>query len=202
MLYYKINSTIPSPGNSPTFIEFSPNGRFLAVGDRGSSSLSILDRLAGFHSTISTTTPAKPTALVWETSKAFYVGLGNGNFVYYQIDVGRKKLVKGSVNSFFHGVFPATAIALDAESKTLVLSVGPDVFAFRRIRATSTSHSLVHWGIVNSYHLSLQANSNLSPIYQAGSTSKATREARPPLSQDPSALPRTTRSSLHFVAGI
>ncbi|KAF9642055.1 hypothetical protein BDM02DRAFT_3133357 [Thelephora ganbajun] len=134
---YELTFTISSPGKSIVFMEFSPNGRFLAVGDRHSSSLYILDRFAGFHPTISATTPAKPTALVWETSKTFYVGLSDGRFIYYQIDLRGSKLVKGAVNSFFHGSFPMTAIALDAESKTLVLSVGPDVFAFRRIRATS-----------------------------------------------------------------
>jgi hypothetical protein len=139
---YELNSTVPSPGNSTTFVEFSPNGRFLAVGDRDSSSLYILDKLAGFHPTISTATPAKPTALVWETSKAFYVGLSDGRFVHYQIDLGGRKLVKGATNSVFCGGFPATAIALDVEARTLVMSVGPDVFAFRRIRAMSMFCSL------------------------------------------------------------
>lgn len=150
MVYYRLNSTVPSPGKTPTFIEFSPNGRFIAVGDRDSSSIYVLDRLAGFHPTLSTTTPAEPTALVWETSKSFYVGLGNGDFTYYQINLREKTLVKGLTNNFFHGTFPATAIALDAELKTLVLSVGPDVFAFRRTRATGPSHSLMIWGVVNS----------------------------------------------------
>ena len=144
MVYYRLNFTVPSPGNSsPTLVEFSPNGRFLVVGNLDSSSLHILDRLAGFHPTTSATMPAKPTALVWEDSKAFYVGLSDGRFIHYRIDLLGRKLVKGATNSLFHGVFPATAIALDAESKTLVLSVGPDVFAFRRIRATSTSHLLM-----------------------------------------------------------
>lgn len=125
---YELNFTVPSPRNSTTFVEFSPNGRFLAVGDRDSSSLYILDRLTGFHPTISTATSAKPTALVWETSKALYVGLSDGRFVHYQI--GGDKLVKGVTNSLFHGGFPITAISLDMESRTLVLSVGPDVFAF------------------------------------------------------------------------
>src|SRR5258708_7787169 len=70
---YKLNSTVPSPGTSTAFMEFSPNGRFLAIGDRDHCSLHILDRLAGFHATISTATPARPTVLVWETTTAFYV---------------------------------------------------------------------------------------------------------------------------------
>ena len=137
MVSYKLNFTVSSPGKSTTFIEFSPNGRFLAVGDRGRSSLYILDKLAGFHPTISAIMPFQPTALVWESPKAFYVGLSDGSFVHYWVDVGNRKLVKGVINNSFHGEFPATAIALDVESKTLVLSVGPDVFAFRRVRATS-----------------------------------------------------------------
>ncbi|KAF9642324.1 hypothetical protein BDM02DRAFT_3133162 [Thelephora ganbajun] len=137
MVCYELKFTVSSPGESTTFMEFSPNGRFLAVGDRDSSFLCILDRLTGFHPTIFVVVPAEPMALVWETSKTFYVGLSDGRFVYYQIDLGGNKLVKGAVNNLFHGVFPVTAIALDVESKTLVLSVGLEVFAFRRIRATS-----------------------------------------------------------------
>ena len=136
MICYELNSAVSSPGDSTTFIEFSPNGRFLAVGDCNFS-LYLLDKLAGFHPTISVATPAKPTALVWESSKAFHLGLGNGCFIHYQIDLGGNKLVKGIVNSVFHGAFPVTAIALDMESKTTVLSVGPDVLVFRRIRTTS-----------------------------------------------------------------
>jgi len=136
MACYELNFTVSAPGRSTTFIEFSPNGRFLAVGDQGSF-VYILDRLAGFHPTISTATPDKPTALVWETPKVFYVGLSDGCFIHYQVDLGGRKLVKGATNSVFRGVFPITAMALDVESKTLVLSVGPEVFAFRRIRTTS-----------------------------------------------------------------
>ena len=40
------------------------------------------------------------------------------------------KLVQGVTNHSFRGVFPITPMALDTESKTLVLSVGPEVFAF------------------------------------------------------------------------
>jgi WD40 repeat protein len=138
MASYELHSTVPSPGSYTTFIEFSPNGRFLAVGDRDFSSLYLLDRRAGFHPTLSVITPAKPTALVWETSGAFYVGLADGRFTFYQIDLGGEKLVEGMTNHAFRGVFPITAMALDVDSKTLVLSVGPEVFVFRRIRATST----------------------------------------------------------------
>ena len=134
---YILSFTIPSPGISASFTEFSPNGRFLAVGDRISSSLFILDRLAGFHPTISTTAPAEPTALVWESSKEFYVGLSDGRFIHYRVDLSGNKLVQGVTNNTFYGGFAITAISLDPEARTLILSVGPDVFAFRRIYATS-----------------------------------------------------------------
>ena len=135
---YELHSTIPSPGASTAFLEFSPNGRFLAVGDRALPLLYILDSLSGFHPIISGVMPAKPTVLVWENSKEFYVGLDDGRFVHYQISQGGKELVKGVVNNNFYGRFPATAIALDVESKTLVLSVGPGIFVFRRTCAKST----------------------------------------------------------------
>jgi WD40 repeat protein len=136
MVHYKLNFTINAPSESTRFVEFSPTGRFLAVGDE--SSLHVLDRVAGFHPIISSTTFGEPTALAWETSKTFYVGLNNGIFIHYQIDLGEKVLVRGAVNTLFRGAFPVTAITLDADSKTLVLSVGPGVFAFRRIHGTST----------------------------------------------------------------
>jgi WD40 repeat protein len=152
MVCYELNFTVSSPGKSTTFIEFSPNGRFLVVGDRDLSSLYILDRLTGFHPTISAATPAVPTALVWETPKTFYVGLGDGCIIHYRIDLAGKKLVKGAVNGLFRGTSPTTAIALDAESKTLVLSVGPDVFVLRRIRATGRFINR-RFGAVNSHYL-------------------------------------------------
>jgi len=141
---YKLTFTVPSPATSATFMEFSPNGRFLAVGDQDLCSLYILDRLAGLHPTISAVTPTEPTALVWENSKELYVGLGDGRFIHYQIDLRGNRLVRGATNNTFHGGLPATAIALDAESRTLILSVGPEVFAFRRIRATSLFYLLTN----------------------------------------------------------
>jgi len=200
MTCYKLNFTVSAPGRSTTFVEFSPNGRFLAVGDRDSSTLYILDRLTGFHPTISTITSAKPTALVWETSKAFYVGLSDGHFISYQIDLRGKKLVKGVVNGVFHKASPITAIALDVESKTLVLSVGQEVLAFRRIRATSTFYLPINRN--GSKLMWLEVNSALSPISQAASIFKATAESQLPHSQDPSVLLPTTHSSSHFVVRI
>ena len=139
MANYKLHFTIPSPGGYKAFVDFSPTGRFLAVGEQDSSVLHILDRRAGFRPTLSAATCAKPTAVVWETSATFYVGLSNGEFVHYRIDLGDKKLVEGTLNHHFRGAFPITAMAIDAESKTMVLSVGPGIYTLRRLRATSES---------------------------------------------------------------
>lgn len=109
-------------------------GRFLAVGDQDRYSLYILDKLAGSHPTISAATTTRPTALVWENQTALYIGLSDGCFIHYRIDLRGNQMVKGTVNNSFYGVFSATTIALDVESKTLAMSVGPEVFAFRRIR--------------------------------------------------------------------
>lgn len=141
MANYTLDFTTSSPGKSITLMEFSPDGRFLAVGDRDPSFLFILDRLTGFNPTVSAATPTEPTALVWESSKAFYAGTNDGRFIHYRVDLGEERLVRGVVNSLFRGKFPITAIALDAESKMLVFAVGPDIFASRRIRATSRFHS-------------------------------------------------------------
>jgi len=188
MVHYKLNTTISSPGKSITFIEFSPDGQFLAVGDRTLSSLFIIDKLAGFHPTVSVVTPAEPTALIWESTKSFYVGLGDGRFVHYRIDLTSRKLVEGAINTHFHGIFPITAIALDAGSKTLVLSVGLDVLAFRRIRATSLFCLRMNW--FNRLTL-LKVPSPSLPIFQIASISKATPGSRLPHSQDLSASPPT-----------
>lgn len=140
MAHYRLDFVVSSPAHSATFLDFSSNGRFLVVGDRASPSLHIFDQLAGFHATISFIAPAEPTAVVWETSKTLYVGFGDGRFIHYRIDLRERRLVEGTKNNYFRGAFPVTAMALDSESKTLVLSVGPEVLAFRRVHNTSTSH--------------------------------------------------------------
>ena len=194
--HYDLTFSVPSPGNSTTFVEFSQNGRFLAAGDRDLCSLYILDGLAGFHPTMSTTLPAEPTTLVWETSMTFYIGLSDGRFVHYRIDLEGNELIKGTVNSFFYGPFPTTAMALDAESKTLVLSVGPDVFAFRRARINSKFHSSMNQA---SGLTCLEADSASSRISQAGSISRKTPGAQRHRFQDLFVLLPITRSSSHFV---
>ena len=187
---------VHSPGSSTVFVEFSPNGRFLAVGDWDSSSLYILDRLTRFHPSISANMPAKPTALVWETSKTLYIGLNDGRFIHYRINLGNTELVKGTTNSFFHGGFPITAVALDMESRTLVLSVGPDVFAFRRVHATSKFCSLTSHGDKLTW---VEVNSTSPGIFQAVSILNETRAIRLPRSQDPFVSPPTTCSLSRFV---
>ena len=194
MVHYILNFTIHSPCKSATFMEFSPAGRFLAVGDKNFS-LHILDKLTGFHPIASSTTLGEPTALVWETSKAFYLGLNNGVFIHYQVDLGEKKLVKGVANSLFHGAFPVTALALDADSKTLVLSVGPGVFALRRIHGTGMS-LLMNWG---NKLTTLEVTSVLWPTSRTVSISKGIPESQLPRFQGRSVSPQATHSSSHFV---
>lgn len=136
MTFYQLASTIRSPGSSIGFLEFSPNGRFLAVG-HGYSSVSLLDKTNGFGLKISNATPTYPTALAWETSKSFYVGLDDGRFIYYTIDLRGNQLVKGPVDGRFCGAFPVTAIGLNKDRKILAVSVGPEVFIFQRALTTS-----------------------------------------------------------------
>lgn len=181
MVRYQLDFTVPSPGKFLSFMEFSPSGRFLALGDRVSSVLYILDSFAGYHTTISAITLAKPTALVWETSKTFYVGSSDGRFTHYQINLRGDALVQGAVNSRFYGQFPITSIALNTESKILVLSVGPDVFLFRRINPSSMFHSLTDYD--NKFTI-FEANSTLLPKYQTTSISKENPGTRLPHSQD------------------
>ena len=193
MDYYELDFTVPSPRNSTTLVEFSPDGRFLAVGD-GDSSLHILDGLAGFHLAISTTTLAKPTALVWETSKSLYVGLSDGRFTHYEIDLGGNKLVKGPTNGLFHGGFPTTAIALDVGSRTLVMSVGPEVFAFRRICTTGKPYLLADQP---NELMWLEMTSTSSATSRAVSILLATPETRRRF-QDQFVSSPKTRLSSHF----
>jgi len=133
MFSYDLHSTIRTPGMSATFIEFSQNGRFLAVGDQGLASLWIFDKTTGFSPNIVIATPATPTALVWETSETVFAGFDDGRLVHYRVDLVGKTLVEGAVNSHFHNGLPITAMALDAKLKTLVVCVGPEVFVVRRI---------------------------------------------------------------------
>jgi len=148
---YELTFTVDSPAEFTSFMEFSPSGQLLAVGDRDSSSLHILNETTGFNPSISAATPAIPTALVWETPNTLYVRLNDGRFIHYRIDLGGNGLVGGAMNHRLRGPFPVTAIALDAGSQTLVLSVGPEVFVLRRIRATGAFDLLII-GAVNLRH--------------------------------------------------
>lgn len=177
MTCYELNFTVPSPGFSTSFMEFSPNGRFLGVGDQGVPSLYILDKLAGFHPRISAITLREPTALVWETTETFYVGFINGYFAHYQINLKGEKLVEGVVNSSLHGEgFPITSMALDAQSRTLVMSVGPGVFAFHRIHATSEPRLLISRG---GKLTPLKASSTSLHVSRPASISRKIRELQP-----------------------
>lgn len=196
---YELNYTIPSPVTSPVFMEFSPNGRILAVGDRGLSLLYILDKLAGFHPKISAVMLAEPTALVWETAETFYVGLSDGYFVHFRINFKDDGLVEGFVNGSLRDEgFPVTAVALDAESRTLVMSVGPSVFAFRRIRATSKFRMLNHGCKLTR----LEANSASLPVFQPASISREIREPQPRHFRGLFALLPTMCLSSHSVGNI
>ena len=194
MVRYELNSTIHSPGSVVTFIEFSPDGRFVAIGDH-SCSLYILDKLAGFHPTISSATHARPTALVWETTTAFYVGLGDGCFFYYQVDLNNKRLVEGAMNKQFRGPFPITAIALDAKSETLVSSLGPGVYAFKRKGTTSMFLSL--WSMCNGLTLHKVNFASLQK-FRPDFISNVTLECHP-RSLSPFAFSPTMCSSSHIV---
>jgi hypothetical protein len=191
MASYELNSVVPSPAYYTTFIEVSPDGRFLAVGDRDLRSLYILDRSAGFHPILSAPTLESPTALVWETSAAFYVGMADGRFTYYTINLEDKKLVKEKTNSAFRGGFPITAMALDRESRTLALSVGPEVFAFRRIHATSTFRSSM---TQNSRLTLLKANLVSPATYRVDSILRMNLGGWFLRSREPFVLPPTAHS--------
>lgn len=197
---YELNFIIPSPGDSVTLAEFSPNGQFLAVGDQDLTSLYILDKLTGFHPKVSAITLGQPTALVWETDETFYVGLNDGYFIHYRINFKRDILVEGAMNGYLRREgFPITSMALDAGSTTLVVSVGPAVFAFRRIRATSRFLlSINHDGKL----MQLEANSDSSPISQLTSASGRIREPPRFHFQDPFHLPQTMCSSSHSADNI
>jgi hypothetical protein len=174
---YKLNFTIASPVPVTTFVEFSPDGRFLAVGGQHRPWLSILDKSAGFHPTISGMFPLEPTALVWESSETFYVGCQDGCFVHCRINLKDNVLVEGTMNSSLRKEgFPITAMALDAESRTLVVSVGPGVFAFRRVRATSKFQILMNHG---GKLIRLEVDSTSLGVSQPASISRENREPRP-----------------------
>ena len=137
---YELCYTINVPATSILFMEFSTTGRFLAVAEGGHGDIHVLEESKGFYPTFSTNLSAMPTSLVWESSTKFYVGLSDGRFVDYGIDLTNQRLTKGTTNSSLYGGLPATAIAIDAKSTTLVLAIGPDVFAFRRTSRTGANH--------------------------------------------------------------
>lgn len=197
---YELNFIIPSPARSASFMEFSPDGRFLAVGDQGLSSLHILDKVTGFHPIIAGMLTGEPTALVWETSETFYAGLKNGVFIHYRIDQKANELVEGVVNvSLRDEGFPITAMALDVESKRMVISVGPGVFAFRRIRGTSEFQISVH----HSCELTrLEVDFASLHVSQPASSLEEIREPQLPHFRGQFASPQTMCLSSHSAGNI
>lgn len=112
MSQYKIDFVVPSPVGCTTLLDFSANGRLLAVGGQDPTSLTILEELSGFHSIAHSITPTELMALVWEMSKTFYARFRDGRFVFYRIDFDENRLVVGATNNFFHGSFPITTMAV------------------------------------------------------------------------------------------
>ena len=135
---YSLQYTILFPGTSVGFMEFSPSGRFLLVGDGRRDRLYVLDRVAGFRPMIETDTISSPTSLTFESSSSFFVGLDDGRFVEYKVDLRSKYLVKGWTNDALQGSLPVTAMSLNATARILALAVGPGVFVFNRVARTGT----------------------------------------------------------------
>ena len=147
---YNLQHSLPLPGTSVGLMEFSPNGRFLIVGDRRRDRLYALDRVTGFRPTIEAGTISSPTSLTFESSSSFFVGLGDGRFVEYKVDLRSKHLIKGWTNDALHGSLPVTAMTLDATNRILVLAVGPGVFVFNRVSRTGActlSVAYFGWGL-------------------------------------------------------
>jgi hypothetical protein len=189
MTLYEAEFTVPAPGDYTTYLEFSPNGRFLAVGESmDPPSVSLLDGQVGFGRKISTITQGIPTAHVWESSGSFFVGFGNGRITNYRIDSKEENLVKGITTHPFRGVFPVfpiTAMALNANSETLAVAMGPDIFAFRRINAKSKLLSSTNQGFGLTF---LKAIFVLSPEYPVGFILQMISGGRTLRSREPFAL--------------
>jgi WD40 repeat protein len=133
---YHLRYTLQSLEGPMNVMEFSPDGKFLIVGEGQPARLRVFDRLAGFCPAIEADTISQPTSLAFESSTTFLAGLDDGRFVEYSIDLKSKRLVKGRTNSVLRGPSLVSALALDEKSQTLALAVGPSVFVFRRVSGT------------------------------------------------------------------
>jgi len=194
---YNLQYTIHFPGTSVGFMEFSPNGRFLIVGDGRRDRLYVLDRVTGFRPLVETGTISSPTSLAFENSTSFFVGLSDGRFVEYRVDLRSKYLVKGWTNDALHGSLPATAMTLDATARILALAVGPGVFVFNRVARTG-AWMFFGWDI--GWKLNpLQVNSSLQQMFPASSTSKGSPVTILPPSHSTCAFLRTLSSLSPFV---
>lgn len=138
---YELQYTLQSVGESATFMEFSPDGRFLVIGGREPARLRVFDRWDGFLLAVEADTASYPTSLTFESSATFLVGFNDGRFVEYTIDLGSKRLVKGWTNNTLRGASCVTAIALDETSQILTLAQGPSVLVFSRISKTGAMFS-------------------------------------------------------------
>lgn len=162
MSEYGLQHTLPCPGDSVRFMEFSPNGRFLIMAGWGQGRLHVLDRLAGFSSAVETSTISPSTSLTFESSSSFLVGLEDGRFVEYKIDLRSRHLVKGWTNDSLHGNLSVAAIALDATARILALAVGHDVFVFHRAARTGAYNFGVLWTEADSNLGQFEFTANLS----------------------------------------
>ena len=136
---YRLQSTHLCPGDSISLIELSLDSRLLIIGDRRMARLKILDRLTGFRPVIKTLTPSQPTSLTFEGPTSFLVGLDDGRFARYLIDLRSKRLVHQWTNDSLRGMDSITAIALDTTARILALAVGSNVLLFSRLTAIGGS---------------------------------------------------------------
>lgn len=130
---YHLQYTIQSLRGSVDAMEFSPSGRFLVVGDGNPARLRVLDRLTRFCPTMEAEAISQPTSFAFENSSTFLVGLDDGRFSKYTIDLRSKRLVIGWTNSGPRGPSPVTAMALNKTGQTLALVAGPNVLVFIRV---------------------------------------------------------------------
>lgn len=186
---YLLQHTLQSLGGSVSVVEFSPNGRFLIVGEGQPARLQVLDRLAGFCPTIEADTISQPTSFVFESSATFLAGLDDGRFVVYSIDLRSKRLIKGWTNNVLRGPSSVAAIALNETSQILALAVGPSVFVFRRISETGETLSRVRALKLTSLLGEFQFTANISSYFDL--------ESNPIKPPSPTSLCFSSNGQLH-----
>jgi hypothetical protein len=147
--------------------------------------------MSGFRLVIETWTASQPASLAFESSTSFLVGLDDGRFARYRIDLGSGRATHQWTNDTPRGTSPVTAIALDTTTRVLALAVGSDILVFNRFTTTGG-----FFGQASTQWLTRsQANSSSQPTSLAVWTSRGTSETlllRPP---SPSALRQVANSS-------